>query len=103
MKIKRRWVISTSLLTLSAFTLLGLLLLPATGQEDPGSEGPGPCPADLGDINRDGSIDLLDVVAFEDLLIEGNCSFQCEADINQDGSVNLLDFCPLVDILNGGG
>ena len=101
MKTKRRWVTSTSLLTLSAFTLLGLLLLPATGQEDPGSEGPDMCL--LGDINGDGVIDLLDVGPFEDLLIDGNCSFQCEADIDQDGSVNLLDFCLFVDILNGGG
>jgi len=101
MKTKSRRIISTLLLMISVACLMGMSMLPATGQEDQGSEGPGPCL--FGDINQDGEVTLLDVGPFEDLLIDGNCSFQCEADIDQDGSVNLLDFCLFHDILTGGG
>ena len=53
----------------------------------------------LGDINRDGLVNLLDVAPFVDLL--GNGSFQLEADINMDGDVNLLDVAPFVNLLAG--
>ena len=51
----------------------------------------------LGDVNRDGVVDLLDVDAFTDLVISGE--FQFEADVNGDGSVDLLDIAPFVDLL----
>ena len=54
----------------------------------------------LGDINKDGSVDLLDVQPFVNLLSSGG--FQVEADINCDGSVDLLDVQPFVNILAGG-
>ncbi len=54
----------------------------------------------LGDVNLDGSVNLLDVAPFVALLTSGN--FQAEADINQDGIVNLLDVAPIVAILTGG-
>ncbi len=54
----------------------------------------------LGDVNCDGSINLLDVGPFVDLLSTG--SFDSKADINQDGVVNLLDVAPFVDLLTGG-
>ena len=52
----------------------------------------------LGDVNRDGAIDLLDVGPFIEILNSGG--FQCEADINQDGGVNLLDVGPFIDLLS---
>ena len=55
---------------------------------------------ELGDINGDGSVNLLDVQPFIDLILSGE--FQVEADINQDGDVNLLDVGPFVDLLSGG-
>ena len=55
---------------------------------------------ELGDINGDGSVDLLDVAPFVELLTNGG--FQPEADINQDGVVDLLDVAPFVDLLSGG-
>ncbi len=55
--------------------------------------------ADLGDINRDGAVNLLDVAPFVDLLTTGG--LQIEADINQDGVVDLLDVAPFVDLLSG--
>ena len=54
----------------------------------------------IGDVNLDGSVDLLDVAPFVELLSNGG--FQAEADINQDGQVNLLDVQPFVDLLSGG-
>ncbi len=53
----------------------------------------------LGDVNRDGLVNLLDVQPFVDLLTSGG--FQAEADINQDGVVNLLDVDPMVALLTG--
>ena len=54
----------------------------------------------IGDVNMDGSVDLLDVTPF--VVVVTNGPFQCEADINEDGEVNLLDVTPFVDILTGG-
>lgn len=51
----------------------------------------------LGDVNRDGAVDLLDVSPFIDLLSVTN--FQNEADINRDGVVNLLDVASFVKLL----
>ena len=53
----------------------------------------------LGDINRDGQVNLLDVQPIVDLLATGQ--FQAEADINQDGQVNLLDVAGFVELLGG--
>ena len=54
----------------------------------------------IGDVNQDGSIDLLDVGPFVDLLTSGE--FLCEADVNEDMGVNLLDVGPFVELLTGG-
>ena len=43
----------------------------------------------LGDVNRDGVVDLLDIQPFVDLITSNQ--FQEEADMNQDGQVDLLD------------
>lgn len=58
------------------------------------------CMFDIGDINTDGAVDLLDVGPFVDLLT--NAGFQCEADIDDNGAVDLLDVTPFVDLLTGG-
>ncbi len=55
---------------------------------------------ELGDVNRDGRVNLLDVQPFVDLLTTGG--FQVEADINQNGVVSLLDVDPFVALLAGG-
>lgn len=51
----------------------------------------------LGDVNRDGDVNLLDVEAFLDVLSTGGCNAQ--ADTNQDGSNDLLDVNSFVAIL----
>ena len=53
----------------------------------------------LGDINGDGTTDLLDVGGFIELLT--NSEFAPEADINKDGAVDLLDIVPFIEILSG--
>ena len=52
----------------------------------------------LGDVNLDGSVNLLDVQPFIDLI--ASAGFQLEADINQDGAVNLLDVAGFVELLS---
>ena len=54
----------------------------------------------IGDVNRDGNVDLLDVAPFVELLSNGG--FQFEADIDSNGNVELLDIQPFVDLLTAG-
>ena len=53
-----------------------------------------------GDVNLDGTVNLLDVEDFVDRI--GSGEFQQEADINRDGLVNLLDVNPFIALLSGG-
>ena len=53
----------------------------------------------LGDVNLDGSVNLLDVAPFVDLLPTG--AYQPEADCNRDGTIDLLDVEPFVNLLSG--
>ena len=53
----------------------------------------------VGDVNGDLDVNLLDVGPFVQLI--GNGQFQCEADINADGAVNLLDVNLFVELLLG--
>lgn len=54
----------------------------------------------LGDVNCDGSVNLLDVAPFVEAVSTG--IFSVKSDINEDGFVNLLDVQPFVDLLAGG-
>ena len=54
-------------------------------------------PVLLGDVNKDGSVNLQDVGVFVQRLISG--TFQDEADIDRDGEMTALDIDPFVDIL----
>ena len=60
------------------------------------------CPSgfEVGDVNMDGAIDLLDVGPFVAAITAGNNL--CEADIDGNGAVDLLDVGPFVDLLTGG-
>lgn len=51
----------------------------------------------LGDVNGDGQIDLLDVAPFVDLVSTGE--YREPADINCDRQLDLLDVAPFVDLL----
>lgn len=53
----------------------------------------------LGDVDRSGFVDFLDVSPFIALLSSGE--FQAEADIDQSGEVDFLDISPFIGILAG--
>lgn len=53
----------------------------------------------FGDVNQDGTVNLLDVQPFVESLSSG--IFVPEADLNQDGIFNLLDVAPFVSVLSG--
>ena len=52
----------------------------------------------LGDVNRDGVVDFLDISPFILVLSAGGS--QAEADINGDGNVDFLDVSPFVVLLS---
>ena len=52
----------------------------------------------LGDANRDGVVDFLDISPFISALSAGD--FLEEADLNQDGVVNFLDISPFISLLS---
>ena len=54
----------------------------------------------LGDVNCDGSVDLLDVSPFVNLIARKD--FDTKADVNQDGVVNLLNVAPFVELIIAG-
>ena len=56
-------------------------------------------PALLGDVNRDGTVDFLDIGPFILLLFTGE--FQAEADIDQSGALDFLDVSSFIALLVG--
>jgi hypothetical protein len=58
-------------------------------------------PGPLGDVNRDGVVNGLDVSPFVEVLLNG--LFNAPADINRDGAVNGLDVLPFVAVVLRGG
>ena len=52
----------------------------------------------LGDVNRSGTVDFLDIAPFIALLSSGG--FQIEADIDENESVDFLDIAPFIAILS---
>ena len=58
----------------------------------------------LGDINSDGSIDILDVVMLVNFVLnvnEPNPSQFSASDINNDGIINILDIVAVVGMIIG--
>ena len=53
----------------------------------------------LGDVNRDGIVNFLDISPFIGVLTASGV--QAEADVNQDGVVNFLDIAPFIGVLTG--
>ena len=53
----------------------------------------------VGDVNRDGVVDFLDISPFISIL--STSSHQDEADVNQDGDVSFLDISPFIALLSG--
>ena len=53
----------------------------------------------LGDVNRDGFANFLDISPF--IAVLSSSEFQEEADINLDGAANFLDISPFISLLSG--
>ena len=57
-----------------------------------------------GDVNHDGSVDIADVTALIDYLLNGVEEAPVEADVNGDNGVDIADVTDLIDrLLNGAG
>ena len=58
----------------------------------------GDCGDSLGDMNGDGSYNVLDVVTLVNCVLADNCyENECDGDLNGDGSYNVLDVVILVN------
>ena len=58
----------------------------------------------LGDVNNDGAVNIADVTALVDMLLNGASYYNAATDMNQDGQINIADVTELIDhLLNGGG
>ena len=81
----------------AAAALLGLVLLASTPLAA--------APPAVGDVNGDGSVDVLDVFALINYLFAGGDtpSAFCQADANADGAVDILDVFYLINHLFAGG
>jgi hypothetical protein len=53
----------------------------------------------VGDVNKDGSVNIADVTALIDYLLNDASAAPVEADVNQDGIVNVADLTDLIDLM----
>ena len=53
----------------------------------------------IGDINGDGTVNILDIVEVVNIVLSGN--YQLTADVNSDGSLDILDIILIVTIIQG--
>ena len=61
---------------------------------------PEPDEALPGDVNDDGTVNILDIVLIANLILSDD--YQESADLNGDGNLNILDIVQLVNIILGG-
>ena len=53
----------------------------------------------LGDINLDGQINVLDVVILIDIILDSDNEYNLLADLNEDGIINIIDVVQLVSFI----
>jgi len=56
-----------------------------------------------GDMNSDGALNVLDVVALVNTVLSGGGGDSCTGDMNSDGALNVLDVVALVNTVLSGG
>ena len=52
----------------------------------------------IGDMNQDGTLNILDVILITNIILNGNIYNEL-ADLNQDGGINILDVILLITII----
>ena len=58
---------------------------------------PEPDEALLGDVNDDGTVNILDIVQLTNMILSND--YQDSADLNGDGNLNILDIVQLINII----
>ena len=53
----------------------------------------------IGDVNRDGVVDFLDISPF--ILLLSTQGYDAQADINFDGMIDFFDISPFIAVLSG--
>ena len=54
----------------------------------------------MGDVNRDGDVNISDVVAIINTMA-GDTTFRATADVNSDNNVNISDVVAVINIMAG--
>lgn len=54
-----------------------------------------------GDVNSDGNVDISDVVALVNIILNSSSNYQVKADLNNDGSIDISDVVAVVNIILG--
>ena len=52
-------------------------------------------------MNGDNNVDISDVVALVNIILNDNSNFQAAADVNNDGGIDISDVVALVNIILG--
>ena len=63
---------------------------------------PDPETSEKGDVNGDGTVDLVDVIRLLDAVTEGKLPAAETVDLNGDGKVDLIDVISLLDLVTRG-
>ena len=53
----------------------------------------------LGDINDDGTVNILDAVLVVSIILDGSSENNFQADLNNDGHIDILDLILLIEII----
>ena len=56
-------------------------------------------PAELGDLNYDGNIDILDIISLVNMILNISPADLTAGDMNNDGILNVLDIITIVNII----
>ena len=55
--------------------------------------------AELGDLNEDGLLNILDIVLMTNMILADDNNYNQNADMNQDNGINILDIVILLSII----
>ena len=59
----------------------------------------GPCEYLVGDVNRDGEVNIADVNDVLNVILSGNAPVSSPADVTDDGEVNIADVNMIINLI----